>query len=84
MLQTRKTHRAFIEHINSQEKITSQKRQRRSLQRLTLLRRKLYIRYTDFFSWIFFKKVFYKWWHILQSKNYEQWWTAKVTLTFYV
>ena len=50
ILQTRKAHRAFTEHINSQRRITSQKKQRRSLQRLTSLRKRLYIKYINFFS----------------------------------
>ena len=73
MLQTKKVHRAFTEHIDSQRRITSWKRQRRSSQRSTFLRKRLYIKHTDFLSWIFFRRMFYKWWHILQSKNYEQW-----------
>ena len=65
MLQTRKAHRAFTEHMNSQRRITSWKRQRRSSQRLTSSRKRLYIRYINFLSWIFSRRVSYKWWHIL-------------------
>ena len=84
MLQTRKTHRAFTEHIDSQRRITSQKKQRRSLWRLTSSRKRSYIKHIDFLSWIFSRRMFYKWWHTLWSRNYEQWWTVKVILTFYV
>ena len=61
----KKDSQSFHKAYEFLKKKTSQNRQRRSLQRLTLLRRRLYIKYTDFLSWIFLKKMFYEWWCIL-------------------